>query len=85
MNFIEDILQCLNLSGTFEPSFRALLIGNESVYFENVSSIKSYSQNKIELIIKKKEIKIDGENLIIKKYCQGDLLICGKIQTLSTI
>ncbi len=85
MNFIEDIKKSLNLSGVCEPKFRAILIGDEAVYFENICSIKSYSQNKIELLLKKNQIKIEGENLFIKKYCQGDLLICGKIQTLSTI
>ena len=85
MNFIEDIKQSINLSGICQPTFRALLIGDEAVYFENICSIKSYSQNKIELQLKKNQIKIDGENLVIKKYCQGDLLICGKIKTLSTI
>ena len=84
MNFIDDIKQCLGLSGIYEPSFRALLIGKQAVYFENICSIKSYSLTKIELALKKGQIKVEGENMFIKKYCKGDLVICGTIKSITT-
>mgnify|MGYP002518569643 FL=1 len=80
MGFIEGIKECLSEAGlTAEPLFRAVLFGDDALYLEGVRSIKSYSESKVELRIKKGGLTVLGEGLFIKKYCAGDLAICGKI------
>ncbi len=83
MAFFDSILESLwarNLSG--EPSFVAVLYGDNSAYIEKVCSVKSYSACEIVLAVKRGELIISGENMYIKKYCQGDVCICGKIQSI---
>ncbi len=62
--------------------FRAEFIGDSGVYFQNISCIKSYTDAEIVLGIKKGVLILSGEDLFIKKYCQGDVLVCGKISGL---
>ena len=83
MGFIDNIAESLGLSELkAEQSFRAVLMGDGAAYFENVSSVKSYSPDKIELVLKKGGLKITGESLFIKKFCAGDVAVCGRIKTL---
>ena len=80
MNFIESILEQFGVkSPNLEPTFRAMLIGDDMAYFENIRSIKCFSPTRIILLIKKGEVTIEGEDLCVKKYNAGDLAICGKI------
>ena len=83
MNFFDNILEELGLikSGV-APTFRAMLIGENLAYFESVRSIKSFTPTKIILTIKSGEIIIEGENMFFKKYDLGDLVVCGKINSL---
>lgn len=82
MGFIDSI-RCEIGEGFDLLPFRAVLFGDRSVYIENVKSIKSYSKEKIELCLKRGYVVITGEELSIKKYCLGDLAICGKIKGFS--
>lgn len=80
MGFIENIFESFGLeSPPKEPIFRAVLFGESAGYFENVSGIKSFTDTEIEIYLKKGGVKIRGENLYVKKFCSGDLVICGKI------
>lgn len=80
MGFIDSIYSSV-FSEPFpkEPPYRVLLLGDRAGYFESVKSVISYSQTKIELAVKNSLLTIDGENLFIKKFCEGDVVICGKI------
>ncbi len=83
MGFFENIAEAFGLSEiNAEKFFRAVLIGEEKCYLEGVCSIKSYSPDKIELYLRKGGIKISGEELIIKKFCAGDVAVCGKIKSI---
>ena len=81
MSFIDEIYGhfASSLQG-FLPTFKASIIGDNGAYFENVKKIVSLSPNLIILGLKSKLIEVSGEELKIKKYCEGDLLICGKIK-----
>ncbi len=80
MSFIDNIFSSAFLEPfPKEPPSRILLLGDNAGYFEHVKSIVSYSDTEIVLSIKKEEVSIAGENLIIKKFCEGDVVICGKI------
>ncbi|MBQ9485448.1 MAG: YabP/YqfC family sporulation protein [Clostridia bacterium] len=82
MGFIEEIKNVFGEDAL--PEFRVMLFGN-AVYAEGVKAIKSYSQEKIEVFINKGELKITGEELFVKKYCAGDLAVCGKIKSIEKI
>ena len=44
MNFFDNIVEELGvLKPTLEPCFRAMLVGDNLAYFENIRSIKSFS------------------------------------------
>lgn len=86
MGFIDNIKQSFGLGELpAEPLFKAVIYGESAVYLQNVGSIKSYSPEKIELRLKKGGLIITGEKLFVKKYCAGDLVVCGKINSLSRI
>ncbi len=68
-----------------EPIFRAVLFGESAGYFENIKSIVSYSQEEVLLALSNGGLKINGINLYIKKYCMGDVVICGKIKKVERV
>lgn len=83
MGFIESIKECFGQAGlTEEPTFKAVLFGDGALYLQGVRSIKSYSAEKVEITLKKGGLTILGEGMFVKKYCAGDLAICGKILSL---
>lgn len=84
MSFIDEITRVLGGEET-SPAFRVMLLGESAAYVEGVRAIKSYSQDKIELFIRKGEIKLTGEELVVKKFCAGDLAVCGKIKSIEKI
>ena len=54
-------------------------------YFENVKAVGDFSPQKILVYFPKHGLEIEGENLAIKKYCEGDLELCGKIYKITLI
>ncbi len=82
MGFIDEIKRTFGEALPAAPSYRAVVFGDECVYFENVCSIESYSPERISLRLKKGGISVAGERLFIKKYCDGDVAVCGKIRCL---
>jgi sporulation protein YqfC len=86
MNFFDNIVEELGvLKPTLEPCFRAMLIGDNLAYFENVRSIKSFSPTRVALLVKSGEVVIEGEDMYFKKYNSGDLVICGKINMIKRV
>lgn len=84
MGLIEGIKECFSEAGIIaEPLFRAVLFGEDALYLEGVRSIKSYSENKVELRLGKGGLTVLGEGLFIKKYCAGDLAVCGKVRSVT--
>jgi sporulation protein YqfC len=80
MSFIEDIKGCFSPDEMpTSPTFRAVLFGDNAAYFENVKTIISYQRNEILLALTRGRLKVKGENLYVKKYCAGDVAVCGKI------
>lgn len=86
MGFIESIKSCFSGEELpVEPIFRAVLFGDSAAYFENVRSILHYEIEEIALSLKKGGLVIRGDNLYIKKYCAGDVVICGKIKSVERV
>ncbi|MBQ3046680.1 MAG: YabP/YqfC family sporulation protein [Clostridia bacterium] len=83
MGFIDDIKRCFTPEeGIKEPIYRAVIFGDGAVYLENVCQISYYSLDEIKLSLRRGGLKIKGEELYIKKYCAGDVVICGKIKSI---
>ncbi len=86
MGLIDNIRDCFCQNEI--PSdclYRAVLFGESAGYFENVKSIVSYEREEVHLSLKKGGIRIKGKDLYIKKYCMGDVVICGKILSVERI
>ena len=84
MGFIEQVKTDLISNGyPYPPTYRVVLMGSSVGYFENVVGISLFSQEKIVLSLKKGSISIVGKGLWIKKFCCGDLTICGKIDSVT--
>ena len=80
LGFEDNILECFG--GLFvapEPLFKAVMLGDKAVYLQGVKGLKSFASDCIVLFLKKGEVQVFGENLYIKKYCAGDVAVCGKI------
>ncbi len=82
MSFLDNIFSCFNNSSTLLPLPKILLIGDNCGYFEGVKSIGSYSEKEIILFTKQEKIIVLGNKLVINKFCEGDVVICGKILTI---
>ena len=86
MSFIDNIKNCINSWENPNLSeFRLVSFGFRSVYFENVASIVSYTKEQIVLGLKKGALKIEGKELCIKKYCGGDVVVCGEIKKIERV
>lgn len=86
MNFFDSILEILGLDGIKdERLFKCVMIGDKAVYLENVCGIAHYTQKEITINLKKGGITVRGEGLTVKKYCAGDLAICGKVKGIEKV
>lgn len=85
MSFFSEISRSISNVTPFEPSFKATICGDNAVYLQGVKSIKSYDVDRVEVSLKNGGFIIVGENLTVKKYVLGDLVICGKIKSTERI
>lgn len=67
------------------PSARCLVVPNGEGYFQGVKSLGDFSPERVEVYFSKKAIAIEGEELWVKKYCDGDLVLGGKIKAFSLL
>ncbi len=58
---------------------RCLVIPGGGAYFEGVKTVGDFSPERIVLYFPRETAEIEGENLIIKKYCDGDLELGGSV------
>ena len=56
-----------------------------STYAEGVKSVKFYSQTEIILAIKNCALKIKGTGLRLEKFCGGDAMVKGRVQSIERI
>ena len=83
MGFIDDIKENFTERELpIEPSYRALIFGDNAVHIEKVDKIISFEPCEIFLSLKKGGLKIKGDKLYVKKYCMGDVCVCGKIRAI---
>ena len=85
MGFFDDMRTCIFGATPCEPSFRVMLFGDCAGYFESVKTIKSFSPEEVVLGIKGGGLKVTGTGLYIKKFCSGDVVVCGKIKSVEKL
>lgn len=61
---------------------RCIIVPEGGGYFEGVKYVEDFSADKIVVRFPKKSMEIEGVDLFIVKYCDGDLQIGGKILAL---
>ncbi len=79
MSLIDNISHSLGLGSASPHEFRMMMLGDWGAYFEGVTSLKDYSGDKVEILVKGGVIILKGQGLKISKYCAGDLAVRGKI------
>ena len=58
---------------------RCILLVGGGGYFEGVKTVSEFSSERIVLFFPRVSVEIEGESFVIKKYCDGDLELAGKI------
>ncbi len=64
---------------------RCIIIPCGGGYFEGVKMVEDFSTERILIRFSHHSVEIAGEALLIKKYCDGDLQVLGKILSLRTL
>ena len=60
---------------------RCIFVPNGGGYFEGVKCVEDFSPERIVLRFSQGQTAIEGIGLFIKKYCDGDLQIGGRIRS----
>ena len=64
---------------------RCTVIPGGGGYFEGVKMVEDFSAERILIHFSQQRIEVLGEALSIKKYCDGDLQVQGKIYSLRAV
>ena len=84
MAFIEDALHCLGLGKEITPySHRVTLYGKCGCLVEGIKKILLFTENQVEFSLKAGTLVINGENLKIKKYGEGEVALVGCVTGVS--
>lgn len=65
------------------PTSRYTVVVGGGGYFEGVKAVGDFTPERIELFYGAGVVEVTGKNLTIKKYCDGDLQLCGCILAVS--
>lgn len=61
---------------------RCIVVPGGGGYFEGVKSVGDFSTERIVICFPKQTVEAEGKDLSIRKYCDGDLQLSGKILSL---
>ena len=76
MKLLEQILS--ELGADTLKSFS--VVPNFGGYFRSIKGVAEYTPEKVVLALRKNKITVEGENLLLVKYFEEDLLIRGNIR-----
>ena len=74
MRLYEEVFK--NADNAFE---KCIIVPNGGGYFEGVKSLLEFSPERILLCFSHQSVEVEGGELVVKKYCDGDLQLGGKI------
>lgn len=58
---------------------RCLFLPGGGGYFEAVKSLEDFSSQEVLIVFQSCRVLVEGINLSVKKYCDGDLQLSGRI------
>ena len=64
---------------------RCVIVPCGGGYFEGVKTVEDFSAERILIRFSHQRVEVLGKSLVIKKYCDGDLQVLGKILSLRTL
>ena len=64
---------------------RCTIVPGGGGYFEGVKGVQDFSAERIVLCFRKETIAIEGKDLVIKQYGDGDLRVLGEIYALQVM
>ncbi|MBQ4053662.1 MAG: YabP/YqfC family sporulation protein [Clostridia bacterium] len=64
---------------------RCVVVPGGGGYFEGVKSVGDFSTEKIVVYFPKQTVEVEGKNLAIKKYYDGDLQIGGRVTCVKVV
>jgi len=65
---------------SIEGAYRIITIGDKSLYMENHMAIREYTLKKLRIETKKNEVIIMGNDLILRKMGERNLMVEGDIK-----
>ncbi len=75
MRLYDEIMKSAD-GGAFS---RCVIVPRGAGYFEGVKAVGEFSPERVEICFPKETVVAEGVNLHIKKYCDGDLQLSGRI------
>ena len=64
---------------------RCVIVPCGGGYFEGVKAVGDFSPERMVICFPRESVEVDGDSLTIKKYCDGDLQLSGKITSLRVL
>lgn len=64
---------------------RCIVVPGGGGYFEGVKSVGDFSTEKIVVYFPKQTIEVEGKDLSIKKYYDGDLQVGGRVTSVKVV
>ena len=64
---------------------RCTIVPGGGGYFEGVKTVGDFSSERVVVYFPREEIEVLGEGLGIKKYCDGDLQISGRVYAVKVL
>ena len=80
MKLVEQIINELGAEGGNSFTF----CSGRLAYFKGVKAVEELSSEKVVLVCGRFIVTVDGENLSVGEYFQGDMIINGNIRAVST-
>lgn len=80
MNFLEDITKLICKDDALVTTdYRCVNIDGKFLYIEGIVGIKNLTEKEIEFNLKKKSIRVLGEDLFIKYFDNSTVVLQGRI------
>ncbi len=83
MTLFAEILHALSAQAGVRVQYT--VVDGQGGYFQNVRRIAEFSETRIVLCGAKSGVCIEGDGLVLGKYCGGDALVQGKIRKVEQI
>ena len=85
VRLFEEIVARLGLDEEIVSGEKYVVFPGRCAYFENVKGIRSFSSAAVAVRIGKIFLRAEGENLHVRQYCGGDLVLFGDVRKVEVV